>query len=153
MSSKTPSQYTQSLNKLNADYSVILNELTNSFPYAKAYPDLDKYTSQFTRDESNLTKLQADLFLLLENLQNDITNTSDSISRIVKQINKLEVDNGKLMVRLQTLSDLSDGAVGMYNDSNFIYNYKYYENIVFFLIISGLGYTFYKSMAKGNIPN
>ena len=90
---------------------------------------------------------------MLENLQNDITNTSDSISRIVKQINKLEVDNGKLMVRLQTLSDLSDGAVGMYNDSNFIYNYKYYENIVFFLIISGLGYTFYKSMAKGNIPN
>ena len=77
----------------------------------------------------------------------------DSISRIVKQINKLEIDNGKLMVKLQTLSDLSDGAVEMYNDSNFIYNYKYYENLVFFLMISGLGYTFYKSMAKGNIPN
>jgi len=152
MSSKTPSQYTQSLNKLNADYSVILNELTNSFPYAKAYPDLDKYTSQYTQDDSNLNKLQADLFLFLENLQNDITNTSNSISRIVKQINKLEIDNGKLMVSLQTLSDLSDGAVGMYNDSNFIYNYKYYENIVFFLIISGLGYTFYKSMGKRNIP-
>ena len=52
------------------------------------------------------------------------------------------------MVKLQTLSDLSDGAVEMYNDSNFIYNYKYYENLVFFLMISGLGYTFYKSMAK-----
>ena len=153
MSSKTPSQYTQSLNKLNADYSVILNELTNSFPYAKAYPKTDKYTSQYTKDEANLTKLQSDLFLLLENLQNDITNVSDSISRIVKQINKVEIDNGKLMLELQTLSDLSEGAIEMYNDSNFIYNYKYYENVVFFLIISGLGYTFYKSMTKGNIPN
>ena len=153
MSSKSPNQYIQSLNKLNADYSVILNELTNNFPYAKAYPKEDKYTSQYSNDETNLTKLQADLFLLLEGLQNDITNTSDSISRMVKQINKLEIDNGKLMMKLQTLSDLSEGAVGMYNDSNFIYNYKYYENLVFFLIISGLGYTFYKSMAKGNIPN
>ena len=41
-------------------------------------------------------------------------------------------------MKLQTLSDLSEGAVGMYNDSNFIYNYKYCENLVFFLIISGL---------------
>ena len=76
-----------------------------------------------------------------------------SISRIVKQINKVEIDNGKLRLELQTLSDLSEGAIEMYNDSNFIYNYKYYENVVFFLIISGLGYTFYKSMTKGNIPN
>ena len=152
MTSKTPTQYTQSLKKLNQDYTVILNELTNSFPYAKAYPRLDKYSSQYNNDEANLTKLQAELFLLLEGLQNDITNVSDSISRTVKQINKLEKDNGKLMIELETLSDLSEGAVGMYNDSNFIYNYKYYENLVFFLIISGLGYTFFKSMTKSNIP-
>ena len=57
------------------------------------------------------------------------------------------------MIELQSLSNKSAGAVQAYSDSNFIYNYKYYENLVFFLIISGLGYTFYKGIAKGNMPN
>jgi len=151
MPSKSPEQYNQQLKNLDTKYNLILNELTSAFPYAKTYPKIEKYQKNYSNDEGNLTKLNSDLFLFTQSLQGDINDVSNSISRIVKQVTKLEKDNKILMIELQSLSNKSAGAVQAYSDSNFIYNYKYYENLVFFLIISGLGYTFYKSIAKGNI--
>ena len=153
MSSKTPDQYKQSLNELDSRYNVILNELTNAYPYAKTYPNQNKYTSAYQKDESNLTKLQSDLFLLLDNLQGDISSVSNTIARYVKQIGIIEEQNKELMIELQSITNLGDGAIQAYQDSNFVYNYSFYENIVFFFMISGLGFTFYKSMTKGNLPN
>ena len=149
MPSKTPAQYKTSLKDLDSRYKVILNEVTSAFPYAKAYPDLSKYTSAYDSDNGNLTKLQADLFLLIDSLQTDINDTSKSMERIVCQINQIENKNFASMKKLNSLADQSSGAQGMFQDSRFIYNYKYYENLTFLLIIAGLGYTFYKSMDKG----
>jgi len=153
MSSKTPEQYKNELTDLNSRYNVILNEVTNAYPYAKTYPTLDKYRNEYDKDKDNLTKLKADLFLYSDSLQSDIDSVSNTISRIVTQLNKLESDNKELMIDLQSLTDKSAGAVQSYDDANFVYNYKYYENIVLFLLISGLGYTFYKSMKTSNISN
>lgn len=153
MPSKTPSQYKKSLQDLDSNFNVVLNELTNAYPYAKTYPKLPKYTVPLEGDVGNMTKVQSQLFLFLNSLEGDITDVSNSISRIVKQLNKIEKDNKELMIELQSLSDSGAGAIQAYQDSNFVYNYKFYENIVFFLIISGLGYTFYKSTTGGITPN
>ena len=56
-------------------------------------------------DVGNLTKVQSQFILFLNSLQGDITDVSNSISRIVKQLNKIEKDNKELMIELQSLSD------------------------------------------------
>lgn len=146
MPSKTPAQYKTSLKDLDARYNVILNEVTSSFPYAKAYPKIKKYTSAYNQDNSSLTQLKADLFIFLEELQNDITDTSNSISRLIKQIEEIENKNFSEMKELNTLSNKSAGAIAMYKDTNFEYNYKFYENIILFLSVSGVSYMLYKYM-------
>lgn len=146
MPSKTPAQYKISLKDLDARYNVILNEVTSSFPYAKAYPNLEKYSSAYQEDNSSLTKLKADLYIFLEDLQNDITDTSDSIKRLIKQIDEIEAGNFTEIKELNVLTNKSAGAVEMYKDTNFEYNYKFYENVILFLSVSGVSYMLYKYM-------
>ncbi len=145
MANHPPSYYDTLLKTLNADFSVTLNEMTGSFPYAKAYPNVTAMTQRYSEDKGSMDKIRADLFLFRDNLEQDIETTAKTIARIVNQIAKVEKDNAKMMVRLQGLENKREGALGMYDDSRDAYNFKLLENWLIFLGSVGLAYGIYKA--------
>ena len=82
----TPQEYAIALKELHGRYEVTLKEMTNSFPYAKAYPELDKYTSLLEKDQSSLNAIRAELFLFRDSIEQDITSVADEIEAIIEKI-------------------------------------------------------------------
>lgn len=145
----TPQEYDFALKELHGRYEVTLKEMTNSFPYAKAYPELDKYTSLLAKDESSLNAIRSELFLFRDSIEQDIDKVSDEIERIIKKIEKVEKSNGKLMLQLTGLDNEKEGAIGMYDDSQALYNYNLAENWLHFFLMSGIGYAAYRMVSSG----
>ena len=145
MAKHPPSYYETQLKTLNGDFSVSLNEMTAAFPYAKAYPNVSAMTERYSKDRGTMDVVRADLFVFRDNLEQDIETTADTVARIVAQIEKVEKDNAKMMVRLQGLEDKREGALGMYDDSHTAYNFKLLENWLIFLGSIGLAYGIYKA--------
>ncbi len=146
MTIKTPQQYKDSLNELNMRYLVILKEVTNSFPYAKAYSDLSKYTDIYSNNELNLDKLNADLFKFKDSVQQDIQTVETEVANTLKKISLVEKKNKKLNSQMTSLDDQSEGAIGMFYDSRYLYNFKRAENIMYFIALCSLGVSIYKNI-------
>lgn len=140
-----PSYYKIQLKTLNGDFSVTLNEMTSAFPYAKAYPEITAMTQRYSKDKGAMDTVRADLFLFRDNIEQDIESISKTIARIIAQIEKVEKDNSKMMIRLQDLENKREGAIGMYDDSKSAYNFKLLENLLMFLGSIGLVYRIYKT--------
>jgi len=139
-----PSYYDTQLKTLNSDFSVTLNEMTSAFPYAKAYPEITAMTQRYSKDKGAIDTVRADLFLFRDNIEQDIESTSRTIARIIAQIEKVEKDNAKMMIRLQGLEGKRQGAIGMYDDSKTAYNFKLLENWLMFLGSASLAYGIYR---------
>jgi cell division protein FtsB len=148
MTIKTPQHYKDSLNEINTRYLVILKEVTNSFPYAKAYSDLSKYTDIFANNESNLDKLNADLFKFKSSIQQDIQTVASDVSKTLEKISLLEKQNQKLNSQITSLDNQSKGAIGMFDDSRETYNFHRAENIVYFIVLCSLSLGIYKNIHK-----
>ena len=145
MAKHPPSYYETQLKTLNRDFSVSLNEMTAAFPYAKAYPNVSAMTERYSKDRGTMDTVRADLFVFRDNLEQDIEITANTVARIVAQIEKVEKDNAKMMIRLQGLENKREGALGMYDDSRTAYNFKLLENWLIFLGSIGLAYGIYKA--------
>ena len=146
----TPEQYKLVLGVLNKDWKVGAEELAESFPYAKTFPDLKNYRQQFSKDQGNMDTIRGDLFQFNDFLQQDIDTTAAEAQQIMQRIEKIELDNSKLIVELQGLEDDREGAIGMYDDSRFLYNFKLLQNWIMFAAISGLGYSVYKRFTQSS---
>lgn len=144
----TPDQYRLVLGVLNKDWQASAVELADAFPYAKTFPNIQKYQDRLMNDQGNMDEVRGDNFQFKDFLQQDIDKTAYTAQRIMNQIEKVEKDNAKLIVQLQELEDQREGAIGMYDDSRFLYNFKLLQNWLMFGAVSGLGYGIYKAYTK-----
>lgn len=140
------SQYYKSkLKKLNAEFSVNLNELRNAYTYNKTYPDLSQYQKRFENDQSSMDKTRTELFLLKDSLVQDITNINKIGKQWIRNIDKIELDNEKLFLKLKNIENNNQGAIGMYDDSKEKYNFQLIQNWIITISFFSMGYIAYKN--------
>jgi uncharacterized protein YaaN involved in tellurite resistance len=144
MTKHSPSYYSSKLDTLNRDFLIHLNEMAESFPYAKAYPNIQSYTKRYELDKGAMDKTRSDIFILKDNIEQDIKRVDTTTNETIMQITKLEKDNAILALKLQELENKREGAIGLYDDSKELYNLKLLENWLMVLFISGIGYGIYK---------
>lgn len=146
----TPEQYKLVLGVIDKDWEASAIEMADSFPYAKTYPKIEKYQKRFSTDQGAMDVIRGELFQYGDFLQQDIDRSAAEAQRIMKQIEKTEKENAKLIVELQSLEDSREGAIGMYEDSRFLYRFKLLQNLIMFGAIGGLSYGVYKAYTKGS---
>jgi len=140
------SQYYKSkLKELNAEFTVNLNELRNAYAYNKTYPDLSQYKKRFENDQSSMDNTRTQFFLLKDSLQQDIANINKIGKQFIKKINKIELDNEKLFLKLKNIENDNQGAIGMYNDSQEEYNFQLIQNWIIAISFFSMGYLAYKN--------
>lgn len=145
MATKHSAQYySNTIKTLDTEFTVNLKEMSATFPYAKTYPDISTYTKKLSEEQGALDKTRSSIFLLRDNIEQDIDAVDKTIQTIISQIEKLDKDNKSLLSQVERLSDEKEGAVGMFKDSQELYNFNLLENWITFFSICGLGYGLYK---------
>ena len=136
--STTPKKYQKEKNELQTRFSISLSELTNTYPKAKTYPNITNIQKEYRSDSRNFNKVQADLFLLQDHIQQDIQNVSNEIERINQKLIPIEKENAKLKLQLSSLNNQRLGAQGLFQDTRKFYNQTFFENILRGLVCIGL---------------
>jgi hypothetical protein len=126
----TPNEYQEKFK----DIEIIFDSLqTESEEYSVDTPD-DKtssdYSFMYSEQWDNLISLQNQLLGDIEEVIQNINNEDNKIS-------KYDTDNNILETKYIDLSDKIQGAIGMKNDTQTLYNHMYYGNILIFLSIIG----------------
>jgi len=141
--SKTPQYYNKELLELNTRYELILNQVTNTYPKAKAYSEIKSYEKIYENKQSKLDELNSDFFLFRNSIEKDISSLNKNIIIANNKIKIIEEDNKKLTAELKNLENQKEGAIGLYDDTQYWYNFSKTENIIYFLALCGIGYGIY----------
>ena len=139
-----PDYYKNRIKILEGEFIVNINELTQIYPYSKTYSTNSTYASQYSKDKGSVDKTRSKIFLLKDQLMQDINRTSKNGQEYMKKINKIEKDNLKLTKATDNLDYKSEGAIGMYEDSRELYNFQLLENWLLMASLIILSYRIYK---------
>lgn len=139
-----PNYYKHKIKTLEGEFIVNINELTQIYPYSKTYSTNSKYATQYSNDKGSVDKTRSNIFLLKDQLIQDINKTSKNGQEYMKKINKIEKDNLKLIKATNNLDNKSEGAIGMYEDSRELYNFQLLENWLLLGSLLILSYRIYK---------
>lgn len=143
-----PIEYKKQINDLSDRYLIILNELTKSYPQAKAFTEDKKINESFNNDTSNFNKIQSDFFILQDKLKQDIQQISISIEDNNKIINILDKENTKIKKELSSLKDIKLGSKQMFKDTRYTYQMRFIENSILFIGILSMAYNLTKRFIK-----
>lgn len=143
-----PIYYKNKLKELNNDFKVNINELSNAYVFTNTYPSMSTWADAYSKDEGSMNQTRTDLFLLRDYLEQDINAVNKNSKNIMIKIDKLEKDNSRILAKLNNLKNSSDGAIGLFEDSQETYNFQLLEN--WLLSISSLFVCFliYKNKTK-----
>jgi len=147
MNRKTPEHYVKRRKELNDRYYLLLHEITALFPKHKANPNFPAYSKSFITDTGNMNKLQSDFFLLRNGLEKNISSLGGEIRQVDSKISKIEKENKNMSGKVRILKSGGNAAMGMFNDTQLIYNQQVLGNLLLGGAIAGVGVIYYKSRA------
>ena len=133
--------------ELNQRYNIIIGEIVKTYPNYKANPKFNTYEESYKTNINNLQNLQADVFLLKNDLNKNINTTQQDITRVDEVIFKLEEENNVLKQRLADLNNSDNAAHGMLTDSKTLYLQQLVGNWILFLSLGVAAY----SVFSGNL--
>jgi chromosome condensin MukBEF ATPase and DNA-binding subunit MukB len=132
---RDPEFYISRINELDQRYKLTLNELVNNYP-------------NHSTDQKNIEKVQNDLFLLKNEIYNNIKSISDNISISDSKIKKMKKETDELKKSYDEMVQKSGGAKGFMKDSHILYNQYLMGNcLIGFVSISSIIF-YYTHMKK-----
>lgn len=133
------------IKNLDENFIVALNELSKSYPPAKAFPNDKKLSNTFEKDTLNLNKIQSDFFILNDALKQDIQDKSIIIEKLNKTIKQLDKENDEINKKVNMLLDTKRGSKQMAFDTRYLYQVHFVENSLLFIGLLLIAYKlFYK---------
>lgn len=135
-----PTYYEKSLKELNKRYYLILDNIASLFPKNKLYPEFPGYAKPFTKEMSDLDKIQSDFVVFKTDLESDSDHMDKDIRLVNEEIAQLDKDNKMLKSKLALLTTSGDASVGMLQDTKLLYNQELSGNWLLFFILVGVLY-------------
>jgi hypothetical protein len=143
-----PQDYEKQIKNLDENYMLVLNELSKSYPPAKAFPNDKKLSNTFDKDTANLNTIQSKFFILNDKLKQDIQKISISIEKQNKIIKMLDKENDEIKKKADMLQDSKRGSKQMANDTQYLYQVRFVENSVLLVGIFTIAYKLFYSFKK-----
>lgn len=143
-----PSDYEKQIKNLDENYLLALNELSKSYPPAKAFPNDARLSNTFDKDTANLNKVQSNFFILNDKLKQDINDKSILMEKINKSIENLDKENNEIKKKVNMLEDTKRGSKQMANDTQYLYQVRFVENSILVIGVVGIAYKLFKSIRK-----
>lgn len=142
---KTPEEYKKILNSTYMSFNLSLEEIINSYPLYKLYPNDNSQKREYTKDIQNLERIKSNIFINKNNLRRDSETITHNITKTNDKIDELNKSNARLSKKFNSLENLNSGASGELKDRKFIYNINLAQNLILVALISGCtGLLYYK---------
>ena len=123
----TPNEYENKLTDIKLIFESLESDGLN--------PNMDATSIQVSNNTYSET--YDELVLLKNQIINDMETMLQNVNTEHNNITKYDEENEKLRTRYIDIKDKIEGAIGMRDDAQTLYNHEYYGNILVFLSIIG----------------
>ena len=134
--------------KLRIKTNVLLREFENVYPYAKVYPNSQKYQTRYQNVNSELEQISTDTFLL----DNEISKKLIDINKIIEKVKKQLENEKKLNQQLKNKEDnLEEGVLSsdqLFQDEKTTYQTNIVNIIIYAIAYLYIGKSIYKLIKK-----
>jgi hypothetical protein len=133
---------------LKTNINSILEEFKSVYPYAKVYPNSERYQKQLQTIESNIQNANSETFLL----NNEISQKIININKIIKDFNIELKKEKKLNTELKKKQgDLEEGVLSsdqLFEDEKTTYQTNIVNIIIYVIAYVYIGKNIYKLIKK-----
>jgi len=126
-------QYYNKLNTISEKYPGILDEFKSNYIIYNQHPNIQEYSNVFSSIKSALSGLNKDLFILTNDVEQDISQLNAQNEQLTIELDDLKKMNEQLKKRLAKSSSTNNGADEMNDDAKEQYKYQYIQNVTLFV--------------------
>ena len=122
-------QYYNKLNEISAKFPGVLDEFKRNYVIYNQHPDYQEYANIFASTKGNLSSISKDLFVLTNDVQQDINKLNENNENLVMELDQLKQENEMLKKTLANSSGTSNGSEIMNDNAKEQYKGKYIRNL------------------------
>jgi hypothetical protein len=140
--------FDEKINTIKNQFFSALDDFKKYYVYYNKNPEVSEFQNFYANSKGQLQTMSNDLFLLTNNIINNIQNLDNKIAETSVKLEDEKKLNGELLKLLSNLDNTQNGSEILIDDSKDSYNTQYYYNWEIFigiLIISGILTKFFKS--------
>jgi hypothetical protein len=126
-------KFNEKIKTVKDSFFSALDDFKKYYVFFHKNPEVDEYQNFFSNSKEQLQKLNAEMFLVTNNIQKNIKDL-DMEMRVVSKKLKDEKDlNEELMKLINRIKTTQDGSAIMIDDAKDEYNIQYYANLEVFM--------------------
>jgi len=122
-------QYYNKLNEISARFPGVLDEFKRNYVIYNQHPDYQEYANIFASTKGNLSSISKDLFVLTNDVEQDINKLNENNENLVMELDQLEKENEILKKTFANASGTGNGAEIMNDNAKEQYKGKYIRNL------------------------
>jgi len=122
-------QYYNKLNEISGKFPGVLDEFKRNYVIYNQHPDYQEYANIFASIKGNLSSINKDLFVLTNDVQQDISKLNENNENLVMELDQLEKENDFLKKTLANASGTGNGSEIMNENAKEQYKAKYIRNL------------------------
>jgi len=110
-----------------------LDDFKKYYVFYHKNPEVDEFNNFFTNSKGQLQKLNADMFLITNNIQKRIKDLDMEMQIVGHKLDDEKDLNGELLKLINRIRTTQDGSSIMIDDAKDEYNIQYYANWELFI--------------------
>ena len=121
-------KFNEKINTIKNSFFSALDDFKKYYVYYHKNPEVDEFQNFFTNSKGQLQKLNADMFLVTNNIQIKIKELDTEMQTVSYKLKDEKELNGELLKLINRIKTTQDGSATMIDDAKDEYNMQYYAN-------------------------
>lgn len=126
-------KFNEKIKTIKSSFFAALDDFTKYYVYYHKNPEVDEFQNFFANSKGQLQKLNSDMFLVTNNIQQKIKNLDVEMQQVSHTLKDEKELNGELLTLINRVQTTQDGSAVMIDDAKDEYNIQYYKNWELFL--------------------
>lgn len=127
------SKLNEKIKTIKDSFFSALDDFKKYYVYYHKNPEVDEFQNFFNNSKGQLQKLNADIFLLTNNIQQKIKDLDMEMQLTSNKLDDEKELNGELLKLINRIQITQDGSAIMIDDAKEEYNIQYYKNWEIFI--------------------
>jgi regulator of replication initiation timing len=125
----TSQPYYDKLNTFSQKFPEILDDFKRNYVIFNQHPEFQEYSNAFSSSKSAASSVNKDLFMLTNDLQQNINTLNKQGDSITDELDELKTTNEELKRKLSSNDGTNTAADGMNDDAKEQFKYQYIKNL------------------------
>jgi hypothetical protein len=126
-------KFNEKIKTIKGSFFSALDDFTKYYVFYHKNPEVDEFQNFFTNSKGQLQKLNSDMFLVTNKIQQKIKDLDLEMQEISHKLNAEKELNGELLTLINRIRTTQDGSAIMIDDAKDEYNIQYYKNWEMFM--------------------